>query len=187
VRQILTWRLSVGDAGRAITIPPEPHGGRPGGNRRRSCWSSPGYSLTPSDAYHRTPHPFHSNKWIEGDPPRVGPRGCARGTIYEQHSYISLRARSLALNSRYRLDPVFECTPDGAVTGIIRYNIYLDGRFVGSRRTHAQCHKLLDKLMPPAPVGQNALGRPPCAAPRAGRRSARRRLGTRVGCHKGPV
>ena len=50
-----------------------------------------------------------------------------------------------SLYTRYRLDPVFARTPDGAVIGIIRYNIYLDGRFVGSRRTHAQ--------------GQNALGR----------------------------
>jgi hypothetical protein len=40
--------------------------------------------------------------------------------------------------TRYRLDPVFDRTPDGAVIGIIRYHIYLDGRFVGSRRTHAQ-------------------------------------------------
>ena len=52
--------------------------------------------------------------------------------------------------ARYRLDPVFERTPDGAVIGIIRYEIYVDGRFVGSRRTHAQCHNLLDELMPPA-------------------------------------
>ena len=52
--------------------------------------------------------------------------------------------------TRYRLDPVFDRTPDGAVIGIIRYHIYLDGRFVGSRRTHAQCHNLLDELMPPA-------------------------------------
>ncbi len=52
--------------------------------------------------------------------------------------------------TRYCLDPVFDRTPDGAVIGIIRYDIYLDGRFVGSRRTHAQCHNLLDELMPPA-------------------------------------
>jgi hypothetical protein len=52
--------------------------------------------------------------------------------------------------TRYRLDPVFDRTPDGAVIGIIRYRISLDGRFVGSRRTHAQCHNLLDKLMHPA-------------------------------------
>jgi hypothetical protein len=36
--------------------------------------------------------------------------------------------------TRYRLDPVFDRMPDGAVIGIIRYDIYLDGRFVGSRR-----------------------------------------------------
>jgi hypothetical protein len=52
--------------------------------------------------------------------------------------------------TRYRLDPVFDRTPDGAVIGIIRYHIYLDSRFVGSRRTHAQCHNLLDELMPPS-------------------------------------
>jgi hypothetical protein len=52
--------------------------------------------------------------------------------------------------TRYSLDPLFHRTPDGAVIGIIRYDIYLDGRFVGSRRTHAQCHNLLDELMPPA-------------------------------------
>jgi hypothetical protein len=37
----------------------------------------------------------------------------------------------------YRLDPVFERMPDDAVIGFIRYDIHLDGRFVGSRRTHA--------------------------------------------------
>ena len=61
--------------------------------------------------------------------------------------------------TRYRLDPVFDRMPDGAVIGIIRYHIYLDGRFVGSRRTHAQCHNLLDELMP-QPLTQNAMGRP---------------------------
>jgi hypothetical protein len=30
---------------------------------------------------------------------------------------------------------------------------------VGSRRTHAQCHNLLDELMP-QPLTQNAMGRP---------------------------
>jgi hypothetical protein len=49
--------------------------------------------------------------------------------------------------TRYRLDPVFDRTPDGAVKGIIRYDIYLDGHFVGSRRTHALCHHFLDELM----------------------------------------
>jgi hypothetical protein len=39
--------------------------------------------------------------------------------------------------TRYHLDPVFDRTLDGAVKGIIRYDIYLDGQFVGSRRTHA--------------------------------------------------
>jgi hypothetical protein len=50
--------------------------------------------------------------------------------------------------TRYRLDPVFDRTPDGAVIGITRYDIYLDGHFVGSRRWHALCHDLLDELMP---------------------------------------
>ena len=49
--------------------------------------------------------------------------------------------------SRYRLDPIFDRTPDGAVKGIIRYDIYLDAHFVGSRRTHALCHQYLDELM----------------------------------------
>ena len=49
--------------------------------------------------------------------------------------------------TRYRLDPVFDRTPDGAVKGIIRYDIYLDGYFVGSRSKHAQCHAYLDELM----------------------------------------
>lgn len=53
--------------------------------------------------------------------------------------------------TRYRLDPVFDRTPDGAVKGIIRYDIYLDSHFVGSRRTHAQCHTYLDELMPSIP------------------------------------
>ena len=49
--------------------------------------------------------------------------------------------------TRYRLDPVFDRTSDGAVKGIIRYDIYLDGHFVGSRRWHALCHDYLDELM----------------------------------------
>ena len=49
--------------------------------------------------------------------------------------------------TRYRLDPVFDRTPDGAVKGIIRYDVYLDGCFVGSRSKHAQCHVFLDELM----------------------------------------
>ena len=49
--------------------------------------------------------------------------------------------------ARYRLDPVFDRTPDGAVKGIIRYDIYLDDCCVGSRSKHAQCHALLDELM----------------------------------------
>jgi hypothetical protein len=50
--------------------------------------------------------------------------------------------------TRYRLDPVFDRTPDGAVNGIICFDIYLDGHFVGSRRTHALSHDYLDELMP---------------------------------------
>ena len=53
--------------------------------------------------------------------------------------------------TRYRLDPVFNRTPDGAIKGIIRYDIYLDDHFVGSRRTHALCHEYLDELMPSIP------------------------------------
>jgi hypothetical protein len=53
--------------------------------------------------------------------------------------------------TRYRLDPVFDRTPDGAVKSIIHYDIYLDGHFVGSRRRHALCHDYLDELMPSTP------------------------------------
>jgi hypothetical protein len=53
--------------------------------------------------------------------------------------------------TRYRLDPVFDRALDGAVNGIIRYNIYLDGHFVGSRRRHALCHEYLDELMRSTP------------------------------------
>jgi hypothetical protein len=53
--------------------------------------------------------------------------------------------------TRYQLDPVFDRTPDGAIKGIIRYDIYLDGHFVGSRRTHASCHEYLNELMPSIP------------------------------------
>ena len=62
--------------------------------------------------------------------------------------------------ARYRLDPLFDRTPDGAVKGIIRYDIYLDGHFVGSRRTHAMCHQYLE-LMPfiPQPACGQALRR----------------------------
>jgi hypothetical protein len=49
--------------------------------------------------------------------------------------------------TRYRLDPVFDRTLDGAVKGIIRYDIYLDGHFVGSRHKHALCHRYLDELI----------------------------------------
>jgi hypothetical protein len=53
--------------------------------------------------------------------------------------------------TRYRLDPVFDRTPDGAVKGIIRFDIYLDGHFVGSRRRHALCHEYLDERMALSP------------------------------------
>ena len=49
--------------------------------------------------------------------------------------------------TRYRLDPVFDRTPDRAVKGILRYDIYLNGCFVGSRSKHALCHAFLDELM----------------------------------------
>jgi hypothetical protein len=60
--------------------------------------------------------------------------------------------------TRYRLDPVFDRTPDGAVKGIIRYDIYLDGRLLGSRRKHVLCHAYLDELMSsiPKPGGTSA-------------------------------
>ncbi len=58
--------------------------------------------------------------------------------------------------TRYRLDPVFDRTPDGAVNGIIRYDIYLDDEFVGSRRWHALCHEYLDELMPSRPKPSRA-------------------------------
>ena len=53
--------------------------------------------------------------------------------------------------TRYRLDPVFDRTRDGAIKGIIRYDIYLDDEFVGSRRWHALCHAYLDELIPSTP------------------------------------
>jgi hypothetical protein len=53
--------------------------------------------------------------------------------------------------TRYRLDPVFDRAPDGAIKAIIRYDIYLDGHFVGSRSTHALCHKHLNELIPSIP------------------------------------
>ena len=70
--------------------------------------------------------------------------------------------------ARYRLDPVFERTPDGAVIGIIHYQIYVDGRFVGSRRTHARCHNLLDELMPQAAEPECAGATIHPLAPRSG-------------------
>ena len=63
--------------------------------------------------------------------------------------------------TRYRLDPMFDRMPDGAIKGIIRYDIYLDDHFVGSRCTHALCHQYLDELMP---SGRHH-GTHPCAAP----------------------
>jgi hypothetical protein len=49
----------------------------------------------------------------------------------------------------YRLDPVFDRTPDGTVKGVTHYEIYLDGHYVGSRRTHALSHDYLEQLMCP--------------------------------------
>jgi hypothetical protein len=66
------------------------------------------------------------------------------------HSAAAKRTLESAM-TRYRLDPVFDRMPDGAVNGIIRYDIYLDGHFVGSRRTHGLCHDYLDELMPSIP------------------------------------
>jgi hypothetical protein len=67
------------------------------------------------------------------------------------HDAAHLRVTMETAMTRYRLDPVFDRTPEGAVKGIIRYDIYLDGHFVGSRRKHAQCHDLLDELTRPTP------------------------------------
>jgi hypothetical protein len=58
--------------------------------------------------------------------------------------------------TRYRLDPVFDRTLDGAVKGIIRFDIYLDGCFVGSRSKHAQCHALLGELLCSSPESDGA-------------------------------
>jgi hypothetical protein len=58
--------------------------------------------------------------------------------------------------TRYRLDPVFDRTPDGAVKGIIRYDIYLDGHFVGSRLRHALCHDYLNELILSTPESGHA-------------------------------
>ena len=55
--------------------------------------------------------------------------------------------------SRYRLGPVFDRAPDGAVKGIIRYDIYLDGHFVGSRLRHALCQDYLNELILSARTG----------------------------------
>ena len=77
--------------------------------------------------------------------------------------------------ARYRLDPVFERTPDDAVIGIIHYQIYVDSRFVGSRRTHAQCHNLLDELMPPAAGSECAGAAIHALAPSSGWHAGARR------------
>jgi hypothetical protein len=66
--------------------------------------------------------------------------------------------RRTAVMTRYCLDPMFDRTPDGAVKGIMCYHIYLDGRFVGTRRTHALCHDYLDELMPSIPEPGRSTG-----------------------------
>jgi hypothetical protein len=60
--------------------------------------------------------------------------------------------------TRYRLDPVFDRTPDGAVIGIA-----LSAR---AARTHAQCHNLLDELMPPVAEPECRCGDHHLLAPR---------------------
>jgi hypothetical protein len=77
-------------------------------------------------------------------------------------------ASVLLVIAGYRLDPVFERTPDDAVIDFIRYDIHLDRRFVGSRRTHAQCHNLLDELMPQAAEPECAGATIHPLAPRSG-------------------
>jgi hypothetical protein len=62
---------------------------------------------------------------------------CPSRITFNQSISVELMLSAVTC-ARYRLDPVFEHTPDGAVIGIIRYHIYLDGRFVGSRSsTHS--------------------------------------------------
>ena len=57
---------------------------------------------------------------------------------------------------RFRYGPPapFDRTPDGAVKGIIRYDIYLDGYFVGSRRNSVVCGpcSFLQSIWPPSSV-----------------------------------
>ena len=79
--------------------------------------------------------------------------GRANGAVHpESNDPAHLPAMTMETPmTRYRLDPVFDRAPDGAVKGIIQYDIYLDGRFVGSRRKHALCHAYLDELMPSIP------------------------------------
>ena len=62
-------------------------------------------------------------------------------------SAVALHALVGAHSDTVAPSPRFDRKLDGAVKGIIRYDIYLDGYFVGSRSEHARCHGYLDELM----------------------------------------
>jgi hypothetical protein len=47
--------------------------------------------------------------------------------------------------TRYQLDPVFDRTPDGAIKGIIRYDIYLDGHFPVTNTSTSSCPQFLNQ------------------------------------------
>jgi hypothetical protein len=76
--------------------------------------------------------------------------GRTTGRVDTSQIALQIATASEAAMIRYRLYPVFDRTSDGAVKGVTRYEIYLDGRYVGSRRTGALSHDYLDHLMSPS-------------------------------------
>jgi len=48
--------------------------------------------------------------------------------------------------TEYELVPLFDRTPDGAANGIILFDIYFRGAFVGCQRTSGQAHAYIDFL-----------------------------------------
>jgi hypothetical protein len=48
--------------------------------------------------------------------------------------------------TEYELVPLFDRTPDGAVNGVILFDIYFRGAFVGCQRTWAQARAYIDFL-----------------------------------------
>jgi hypothetical protein len=48
--------------------------------------------------------------------------------------------------TEYELVPLFDRTPDGTANGIILFDIYFRGAFVGCQRTWAQAHAYIDFL-----------------------------------------